>query len=404
MPAHFLRSPASRVTFAGIALVAMAASVAGGLAPASASSGSRHDVSYVSSRLPVTDPSRTLAATRSADLAPPATPTAPGVAANSWKTLFTMPGSVVHDVDFVNRKVGFAAAELGQVWKTTDGGSTWTKVLNRGFPYYYYGVDALSKKRLVVSGFNNQTSEGILTWSNDGGATWQPDQIISPNAWVSRIRFAGDTDHALAMNGLGASGTDPNVAWYTTKRDVWHTVVPDPDGGWFGSQFTLLADQSAYASGITYCTSADTGADWSCRPSVDSVFDGATEFVDAKHGWVGGGEISPDVAGWVHRTANGGSTWSGRVLDTPWPIRQLEFLDAKTGWAAGGDVFSGVGGIYFTSDGGKTWVQDLDSGDEVGSCSHAASRDGSATKIWCIGSAFNGSQFVSTVYRTTVGG
>jgi photosystem II stability/assembly factor-like uncharacterized protein len=388
---------------AALAVTTLASGLSASASPAATSSGNQVPrVRQVSARVPVQGRSQALAAVRPSSAIPRAGALTPaGRAVNAWKPLFTMPGAVVHDVDFPTAKIGFAAAELGQVWKTTDGGNSWTRILNRGFPYYYYGVEALNHRTLVVSGFNNQTSEGILSWSHDGGATWDDDLVISPNAWVGRIRMPAGRGHALAMNGGGASGTDPNVAWWSTKHTVWNKVVPDPQGGWFGNQFTYLPDFTAYASGITYCESAAYGIEWSCRPSIDDVFDGPTAFLDDQHGWVGGGEISPEVAGWLHRTTNGGDTWSGRVLETPWPIRQIQFLTPKVGWAAGGNIYSGVGGIYFTSDGGKTWALDTNTGDEVGACSSHAN-DAARTRVWCVGDSFNGSQFASTVYRTTV--
>jgi photosystem II stability/assembly factor-like uncharacterized protein len=376
-------------------------------APATASTPrapAKQPVQHVSARLPLIGPSTSYGAVRPADVAVPTagTMTPLGPAVNTWTNQFTMQGSVVHDLAFPTAKVGYAAAELGQVWKTTDGGKTWTRILNRGFPYYYYGVAAVNKNTLVISGFNNSTSEGIIAWSHDGGATWGPDRVLSPNGWVGRIRVPGKPSTGLAMNGGGSSGTDPNLAWYSTSKTDWHQVVPDPDGGWFGNQFTLLRDGHAMASGITYCDSQSGGADWSCGPAIDSVFDGPTAFVDDQHGWVGGGEISPEVAGWLHRTTDGGATWSGRVLETPWPIRQIEFLDSSVGWATGGNVYSGVGGISFTTDGGKTWSLDLDTGDEVGACAHHTVGAGNRTRVWCAGFTFNGSQFVSTIYRTRV--
>src|SRR5213078_840232 len=99
-------------------------------------------------------------------------------------------------------------------------------------------------------------------------------------------------------------------------------------------------------------------------PSVDSVFDGAVDFVNHRYGWVGGGEISPNVEGWVHRTTDGGTTWSGRNLD---------FLGSKVGWAAGGNIYSGVGGMYFSTDGGRTWSLDADTGAEMSSCTQVRS-------------------------------
>src|SRR5438093_1007784 len=80
-----------------------------------------------------------------------------------------------------------------------------------------------------------------------------------------------------------------------------------------------------------------------------------TFFHDDQFGWVGGGTISPTVEGWVHRTADGGETWSGRTLETAWPIREIRFMTSKLGWAAGGNIYSGGGGLYFSNDSGKTW-------------------------------------------------
>lgn len=387
----------------GAATVVVAMALGAPAVGAATHTGPSHQTTYVSATLPVTGASkgarqRTLAAVRPAGLTPAKADLTPaGKPLDTWTTEATLPSAVVHDVTFPSAKVGYAAAELGQVWKTTDGGSTWTRVLNRGFPYYYYGVDAVTKNDIVVSGFNDQTGAGILTWSHDGGQTWQPDQILSANAWVGRVRYV--SDYALAMNGLGSSGSAPNAAWYEVGGADWTQVTPDPNGGWFGYEFALLPRQVAYASGITFCGTEDVGATWSCRASIDSVFDGATAWIGKKYGWVGGGEISPDVAGWLHRTTDGGATWSGRVLQTAWPIRQIQMLSQKVGWATGGNIYSAVGGIEATADGGRTWSSDLSTDTEIDACASHPIHGGAQTRVWCIGYDSN---FNSTVYDTVV--
>ena len=354
---------------------------------------------YVSARIPFNGPSMEIGAVRPAGLSPRAPERTPaGRPSNTWTKLANLPGATVHDVAFASPTVGYAAAELGQVWETTDGGMTWKEVLNRGFPYYYYGISVAGQK-VVASGFDDNNSEAILSQSNDGGATWSADTILSTNAWGGRVRFTNGLKNGLAMSGEGYAV--PNAAWWRIKPGKWAQVTPDPNGGWFGYQFTLLKDQTAYASGINYCKSADTGATWTCAPPADSVFDGPTEFVSDSVGWTGGGEISPQIEGWLHRTTDGGTTWSGRVLNSPWPIREIEFLDRKIGWAAGGDVYSNVGGIYFSSDGGRKWTLDTSTGDEVGSCAYQNLGTGQ-TQVWCIGDAYNNNSFSSNVYSTVV--
>ncbi len=354
---------------------------------------------YVAARIPMNGPSKDIGAVRPAGLSPDRNSLTPaGHPANTWTQLASLPGATVHDVAFVSPTVGYAAAELGQVWETSDGGNTWSEILNRGFPYYYYGI-AVSGRKIVASGFDDSNSEAILTESTDGGKTWKPDTVLSSNAWGGRVRLTHGAKDGLAMSGEGLA--NPNAAWWRVKPGQWAQVTPDSSGGWFGYQFTLLKDQTAYASGIQYCTSANTGASWTCGPPADSVFDGPTEFVSDKVGWTGGGEISPSVEGWLHLTTDGGATWSGRVLTTAGPIREIDFLSKKVGWATGGNIYTTVGGIYYSADGGNTWSQDLATEDEIGACASQKLGAGK-TQIWCIGDAYGNGAFSSNVYSTTV--
>src|SRR5262249_51609456 len=118
--------------------------------------------------------------------------------------------------------------------------------------------------------------------------------VLTTTGWSLRIRFANAQD-GLVMDLI--SLVEPNAAHYTTNGGTsasdWTAVVPDPNGGWFGNEFSLLPDLRARASGITYCDSSNGGATWTCRPSIDSVFDGPVFFANDNAGWVGGGEISP---------------------------------------------------------------------------------------------------------------
>ena len=348
-------------------------------------------VRYVSHRTPVQAPLREFGADRPHVASAPKARQATGPGAHPWRLQQELPGAVIHDLAFPSALVGYAAAELGQVWKTTDGGEHWTRIMNLAFPYYWYGIYAFSEQDVVVSGFDNQAFAGILRWSHDGGDTWSDDVVLTDEGWSTRVRFA-DQQNGLVMDlvNLGA----PNMAHFTTNGGAtatdWTGVVPDPDGGWFGNQFSLLPSGRARASGISYCDSANFGAAWTCGPPADAVFDGPTFFVDEMSGWVGGGSISPEVAGWVHRTIDGGKNWSERTLDVAWPIREILFVSDQVGWAVGGDIYSGAGGIYFSADGGQTWTPDFDSdGHELDACARVGQR------VWCAGydASFSGAVY-----------
>ena len=334
--------------------------------------------------VPVATASRVLSAIRPtvpADISALPRPNSTNVPANNWQLLASLPGTVIHDLIFISPTVGYAAAEVGQVWKTTNSGKTWTEVLNLGFPYYFYGVEAHGND-LVVSGFIDSANqqEGVIRWSHDGGQTWGSDIILSTTEWLQRVRYANFND-GLILDLTGGT------AQYTTDGGAtasdWTTVIDNPDGAWFGLQFSFLPNLHARASGINFCTTLNGGATWTCGPSVDSVFDGPVLFQGDSLGWVGGGEIAPNVEGWVHITTDGGKSWSGRTLDGPWPIRQFVFLNSKTGWATGGNLYTGVGGMYFTTDGGNTWSVDISTGAEMDACSELPLKKGHA--VWCAG-------------------
>lgn len=368
----------------GMLTVALTVVVPGHVGTAVSGGEDGDKVRYVSARLPILGPSRELAA-----LGPPRNQTESPAAevslgANPWRRLGTIPGAVVRDISFATPRIGYAVAELGQVWKTMNGGRTWTSVLNLGFPYYWYGVDAISRYDVVISGFDNAAFTGLVRWTHDGGATWSGDVVVTPNGWANRVRFADALD-GLVVDLVSLDA--PNKVQFTTNGGEadqdWTSVVPDPDGGWFGSDFALLPDLTSYISGISECTSPDGGSTWTCGPSVDPVFDGAVEFVNHLNGWVGGGSISPTVEGWAYRTIDGGTTWSSRTLQAPWPVRDIEFLSRRIGWAAGGNLFSGVGGMYFSNDGGQTWALDADTGAEMLSCTYMKRQR--MVFVWCAG-------------------
>lgn len=302
--------------------------------------------------------------------------------------------AVFTDLSMADSMHGFASAELGRVFRTTDGAS-WHEVLNLGFPHYWYGVHALSPGTVFISGFQNQSGEGIGRWSYDGGTTWTPDLVIDPTNWLTICQFA-DRDHGIATRISGG------MTYRTTNGGAtpgdWTQVLADPTGGWFAGNFTFMPENRyVYITGISFCRSLDGGANYVRRPSIDPVFDGGVSFPDTVHGWTGGGQISTPVQGWVHRTTDAGQSWSGRILNPPYPIRSLLFFDESLGFAVGGNYFQGIGGIWSTSDGGLSWNLDVDTGCEMKGIDWARVSPDSVD-VWCAGSR-NG---LGRIYRTRV--
>lgn len=282
-----------------------------------------------------------------------------------WTPATTVPPDILlNQISMASRDVGYAVGELGKVIKTEDGGVTWDYVLDQGYPFYYYGVEALNEQTVVISGFDNSRLMGLIRWSDDGGDTWGTPVILSgPSSfeWLGQMEFATDLDGVIASLGRGAVFRTTNGG--RTAEDWTYQIVTS---NWFGSQFTFLSDQRLWLSGIENWFSWDGGESFLPLASSPEVFDGAIAMLPSNRGYVGGGTISPTDAGWLYQTFDGGRSLSAEaVLNTPYPIRAIGVLDQKRAWAVGGNYFSGVGGIWGTEDAGETWTLELDTPNEL---------------------------------------
>jgi photosystem II stability/assembly factor-like uncharacterized protein len=311
-----------------------------------------------------------------------------------WQPMSVPAGVYIRAISMGTPQVGFAAGEQGVVLKTTDGGSTWTTIANVGFPYYWYGCQAFNANTVVISGFQNQSGAGVLRWSDDGGAHWSADVSLAGPAsgvkWLDRVKFI-DANHGIVENSW-SGGVDFTSNGGRNPGD-WTFSQPSPN--WYNGTFTYLADGRVWMSGYDFEFSASSTASWTSFSGTSAVFDGPNSIHQNGIGFTGGGEISPSVAGWVYKTANGGNSWtSSPVLSTPFPIRALFTLDTERAWAVGGNVYSNVGGIYGTSDGGASWNLEQNIGNEINDI-QSVRVDASTINVFAAG-------YISQIWRATL--
>jgi hypothetical protein len=322
----------------------------------------------------------------------------------NWTLKFTASGFVFKDVSFANPQVGYIVTELGAVYKTTNGGDNWTQKLNLGFPYYWYGVYALTPDTLIISGFNNQGDihTGVARWSYDGGTTWNNDIILripSGVGWCTKVHFFNQN---LGIVSAEFSG---GIHYTTTGgRDSasWNYVQVNSDLGWFAGNLDAQPNGNVYTTGIHFAHSTDFGITWTSGSPADNVFDGGVDFLDYNElkGWTGGGQISAPVSGWVHRTTDGAVTWSSRLFTFDLPVRAVKFLNDTIGLAIGGNVYSEAGWIYSTSNAGTNWNLDVSTAAEMFSLDLKRILPDSIN-IWCVGSTGSSTGFTGKLYKTT---
>jgi photosystem II stability/assembly factor-like uncharacterized protein len=237
------------------------------------------------------------------------------------------------DVQGISAKVAYLlSAGTGpdaRIYKTEDGGNTWTLQFQNQDPAKFYDCFAFwtPNRGLTMADSLNGRFPVIRTTN---GQTWQDIGGRLPTA------LAGEA--AFAASGTCVATQGKNRAWIGT-------------GG--SSEARILATTNGGNSWKTYGTPIIQGTSTSGVTSVD--------FRDATHGILGGGEIREpnDFSNNVARSSDGGKTWQ-LTTPTPFPgaVYGLSYATAASRTEPRDSrtvVATGPSGAAWTPDEGDTW-------------------------------------------------
>ena len=173
-------------------------------------------------------------------------------------------------VDPTNSAVVYAGAAGGGVWKTTDGGTTWTPRTDNQLTLAIgaIAIDPRSPQTVYAgTGEGNhcadcQPSQGVLK-STDGGASWT--LLAQPFFTASRFAFEGMTVDALNGNVLAATtrglyqSSDGGITWTQRIAGGVNAVIEDPSTP--TTYWATLADWCKTENGALQI-STDSGTTW----------------------------------------------------------------------------------------------------------------------------------------------
>lgn len=259
----------------------------------------------------------------------------------------------------------------GLVYQTTDGGTTWTKTLDR-FHSKFAGLAAINAERCWVVG-----EPAHIEYTTDAGDSWTkvanlPVDTAAEFIEVSFVNVA--SGWIVGAAGLIIHTSDSGKTWVIQSTPIVHSL----------NSVIFIDEQNGWAAGNhgNIIHTSDGGANWIAQSSGTISDLRSVAFIDSQIGWIVGRD------GVVLKTTNGGSSWI--ELESPidtW-LLDVTFVSATLGWAVG---FDGL--ILHTSDGGQTWVeQPVESTvslTEIFFLSH--------TQGWVVGDG-------GTVFKTTNGG
>lgn len=269
----------------------------------------------------------------------------------SWNPATTVPVTdTLNRVFFSDATHGLAVGEPNNadggeaaVLRTSDGGDTWTQATSGTGTQDLEAVYMFANGRAYASGSN-----GTLITSADFGDTW-----VDASAGLPTI-----------SNGDGGSSTYPiDAMWWVSATEGW-LGVNSPDVAQPGLTLHTTNGTDPVPTWSQVSTHTDPG-NGGGEGGYESMM-----FTDASHGWAVGD--CKRTAGTCARGAI--SKWDGSKWTDISPSQSLGydmqgiwFVDSTHGWAVGdsseaSNAPSRLRVILFTSDGGTTWTEQIDTG------------------------------------------
>ncbi len=239
--------------------------------------------------------------------------------------------------------LGFATGKGGW-YRSTDGGASWNNV---SLPFGLEGVSAygnvsfIDDQSLIITGWGTVRSA-------DGGLTWQAVSAVDNNAlpW-SATRFSADGQFGIDISGEKRS-VDRGQTWMSLNGPPPFPLLADIDLG--PGNVALAVSQAGELR-----RSIDQGVTWSVpygSQGLNGVEFWGVEFpANDGHGIAFGNK---GLLTALYQTADGGLTWQPLLQLTSVAAQNpvVHFIDAQVGMATIAD-----GPLLRTTDGGRTWQQ-----------------------------------------------
>jgi photosystem II stability/assembly factor-like uncharacterized protein len=251
-------------------------------------------------------------------------------------TLFNFSDPAMN-MSFVNALTGYMMSikVSGTVWqgtrvyKTTNGGTNWSRLTIPNFPggIYMQFVDANNGWVLL---FQPDYSNGGIFRTTNGGTNW--NQIITPtsgfpyffnstNGWLLPVSPDGTGYSSDTIRKTTDGGVTWTAPWGTNAQVRLNTIhFSDVNNGWAaGRDGKVLKTTNG---GTTWAYITNTGL---TTHNSKAVF-----FLNANTGWIGTKRDATNLVNVLY-TSNGGAAWIWQNIPAEYSIFSIHFFDSRNG-------------------------------------------------------------------------
>jgi photosystem II stability/assembly factor-like uncharacterized protein len=252
----------------------------------------------------------------------------------SWTVLSTGGLNYVEQLYFLDANTGFnvGGPTYGQIGKTTDGGNSWQLVGQ--FNYIVYSMSFINSTTGVAG-----CSDGRIYRTVDGGNTW--NFALCPSSIdVKSIKFIDEnTGFGFGTGSVYIKTTDGGANWdeyaiNTGSIRLYSDADVTPNGN--------IHAVGTYGAMIR---STNSGASFVSQPFVTEHTICNIKFVNSTTGYA----VAGFGAGDILKTTNAGETWVSQVSSYTLPLYGISFLNEQTGYLAGSI------NLKKTTNGGTNW-------------------------------------------------
>jgi hypothetical protein len=230
---------------------------------------------------------------------------------------------------------GPARTVLNQLWSTSDGGDTWTKLIDVRADKNFPGWPTMTSANEAWDLVSTDTGAAVYQHSTDGGRTWEGAALPLPKGlvacwWVQPAPTGSGNE--LSLGGMAGTVNDG------VNEQSWDWVTwVSHDGGstWAVSSTTPLGP--GYSAGLESTTGRMMGLSSASSKTSATYFDVETP-----------GTLAVLDASKACNRSGGNLNWANMVsADDVWALCTSMEKSASPAWHAY---------AYSTTDGGLTWT------------------------------------------------